>query len=898
MAEAAWRRYLRFWRPSIDADLDDELRFHFDERVGALVASGLSSDEARRQAEREFGDVHVVRRDLREIDQRVHAKQRRVHRWEAWRQDFGYAARTLVRMRGLSLTIVLTLALGIGINATLFSVLDRVFLRMPAGVRLPAELRRLYWTGLANGDVPSAFAAFSMPIADAVNDALRGHATTTVYRNETERFGDESERTTVVTLTGARYFSLLGIHPAFGRFFSPDEERLDRIPPVAVVSQRFWSRRFGGSLADALGQTIVLGKQRYTVVGVAPRDFTGVDLDATDVWLPLGTMGEGWQGSQPPWYKAPRLLAFQLLARPVRQEDAGQLEARATVGARRGFAGDKWRDTTRVLSGPLIAARGPETRNQEVSISIRLGGVALIVLLIACANVANLLLADTVRRRREIAIRSALGISGEGIARLFLAQSVLLALGAGGAALIAAIWGGMLLRRLLFPSIHWATGFADWRVAGFTLVVTLVTGIVAGLTPALRATQTDVSQTLKTGGREGSVHRSRTRAVLVVVQAALSTVLLVGAALFVKSLHAVRALDLGYDVERLVFVSVHAQAPDGPASTAAVAAELPDVMERLARVPGVERVALSNMLPMYSLSFTTLYYANGDTLPYWKDGAPGITAVSPEFFATTGMRLLRGRGFTEHDVLAGGVAVVNQVLAHSTWPHEDALGKCIRRASPTAPCTTVIGIVEDARRTRLIEDPVRQVYLPLPRTGADAWGTVVVRVPPSRAAAVELAARREVPAVLPGARVEVLRMANILAPQYHPWELGATLFTIFGFLALIVAAVGIFSTLIHEIGQRRHELGVRAALGAGVTDIVRLVVGDGVRVVMVGATLGILLALAGGKLIASLLYGVAANDLSVFVLVAVVLLAVGTLASAIPAWRASRADPLEALRAE
>jgi putative ABC transport system permease protein len=895
MGEATWRRYLRFLRSDIDADLDDELRFHFEERLDALIAGGLTSEEARLQAEYEFADLSAVRPALRQIDARVHAGRMRADRWDAWWQDVSYAARLLRRMPGFSLTVIVTLALGIGVNATLFSVLDRVFLRMPAGVARPEQVRRLYWTGLGNGDVPSAFATFSIPVANAVDDAVRGHATTTVYQKGTERFGEESERTTVVTRAGPRYFSLLGIHPAFGRLFSPDEERLDRITRIAVVSQRFWSRRFGGALADALGQTIVLGAQRYTVVGVAPRDFTGVDLDATDVWVPLGTLGEGGQGSQPPWYNEPGRLAFQLLARSVRAADAGQLESRATVGARRGFAGDKWRDTTRVVSGPLIAARGPEARDQEAAIAIRLGGVSLIVLLIACANVANLLLADTVRRRREIAVRSALGISRRGILRLFLAQSVLLAFAASGAALLVASWGGMLLRRLLFPSIHWAAGFTDWRVAGFTLAVTFATGFVAGLAPALRAAGTNVSQTLKTGGREGSVSRSRTRAALVVVQATLSTVLLVGAVLFVKSLHAVRSLDLGFDVQRLVFLSVH---PPETGSVAAAAAELPHIMERLGRVPGVERVALSNMLPMYSLSFTNLYYANGDTLPHWNDGAPGVTGVSPEYFATTGMRLLRGRGFTERDVSMGGVAVVNQVLARSTWPHEDALGQCIRRTTPRAPCTTVIGVVEDARRTRLIEDPVRQVYLPLPRTGTDAWGTIIVRVPPSRAAAVELAARREVSAALPRARVEVFHMATILAPQYHPWELGATLFTIFGVLALIVAGVGVFSTLMHEIGQRRHELGVRVALGAGVIDIVRLVVGDGVRAVVIGATLGILLALGGGRLIASLLYGVAANDLSALGLVAVILIAVGTLASAIPAWRASRADPLESLRAE
>ena len=900
MAEAAWRRYLRFWRSNVDADLDDELRFHFDERVAALIADGLTSVEARQRAEGEFGDVAAIRNGLRDIDRRVHAHRRRADRWERWRQDFVYSARGLRRAPGLSLTVILTLALGIGVNTSLFALLDRVFLRMPDGVIAPAQLRRLYWTGRSLDNAPAAFAPFSIPVAEAVSEALRSVATTTIYRWGTEKLGDEQERSTVVTNAGPHYFALLGVHPAFGRFFTPDEERLDAVPAVAIVSQLFWARRFGGSPADAIGQSLVLDRQRYTIVGVAPRNFTGVELDATDVWVPLGAVGASFGPSRgTPWYQERRLLAFQLLARPERALDDAQLEARATIGARRAYAGDSWRRNTTILSGPVLAARGPETPHQEVSISVRLGAVAIIVLLIACANVANLLLADSVRRRREIAVRSALGIGRAGIVRLFLTQSLLMAAAAGIAALLVATWSGALLRALLFPDVHWSTGVVDWRVIVFTLAVTLIAGLAAGLAPALRASGTDVSLTLKTGGREGSRQRSRTRSALVILQTALSTVLLVGAVLFVKSLHAIRALDIGFDAQRLVFVALHRGDVEARReNAAALAIEVSEVAGTLARVPGVEGVALSNMLPMYSFSFTQLFTERGDSLANLGDGAPGIQAVSPEFFATTGIRILRGRGLTARDASAGHVAVVNEMLARTTWPHEDALGQCIRVAAATAPCTRVVGIVEDSRRSQLLEPTVRQLYEPLPATGPDALGIIIVRTPPSRAAAVELAARHEVAAHHPGARAEVHRMEDILAPQYRPWELGATLFTLFGVLALIVAAIGVFSTLSHDIGQRRHELGVRAALGASVADIVGLVVSGGVRLVTVGTMVGIALALAAGKLIASLLYGVAPRDPATLLAVVILLLCVAALASALPAWRATRVDPLDALRAE
>jgi predicted permease len=900
MAEAKWRRYLRFWRANVDADLDDELRFHFEERIEALVAAGLTRDDARRVAEREFGDVSAVREGLREIDRRVQAGRTHARRLEQWRQDFGYSLRSLRRTPWLAATIIVTLALGIGVNATLFSLLDRLFVQMPSGISHPEEVRRLYWQGGEGGQRSFPAAPFSIPVVDAIRDGLRGIATITVYQQDDEHFGTDQERSTVVTLAGPQYFSLLGVHPAFGRFFSADEERIGLAPPVAVVSDAFWRRRFDGSPADAIGQKIVLNKRQLTVIGVAPRDFVGADLDATDIWVPLGMLAElspmgSLNGTA--WYQVRWLYGFQVLARPS-LTGAARLEAVATVAARRGFGDAREGRNARVLTGPLVAARGPGEPAQEASIAIRLGGVAVIVLLIACANVANLLLARSIQRRREIGIRSALGIGRAGIVKLFLAESIMVAMSAGVAALLIAAWAGALLRRLLFPSIHWASGVLDWRVVAFTTLVTLATSIAAGLGAALRASRTDIVQTLKSGGREGSVRSSRLRSVLVVAQAALSTVLLVGAVLFVKSLHAIRALDLGYDVQRLVSVTVHFDDEDSKAHDVAIETAIPELAARLAGVPGVERVALANMSPMYGFRFSTVFYASGDSFPKWTDGVPNVTAVSPEYFATIGLRLVRGRGLTASDGRNGGVAMVNRTLARSSWPHEDAIGQCLRIGKPSAPCLSVIGVVDDARRASVLEEPVRQVYVPASDTGDYSPGYVIVRVAPEQAVRVQLVARQEVARIFPGAEAGVVRMAEFIAPQYRPWQLGATLFSVFGLLALIVASIGVFSTLSHDVSQRRHELGVRAALGAGLGDIVRLVVGQGLRVTIVGTVFGVGLALAAGRLVASLLYGVAPRDPTVLVLVTLLLLLVAGLASAVPAWRASRVDPLEALRAE
>jgi predicted permease len=902
MSKNTWRRYLRFWRTNVDADIDDELRFHFDERIESLTSHGLDAAAARTQAEREFGDLAAVRDGLRAIGQRREMSRQHAEHWERFRQDLTYSMRSLARARGLSLTIVVTLALGIGANATLFSLLDRVFLRMPGGIAQPEHVRRLYWLGRGPNNSRLALPHFSIPLFRAVRDAADTVADLTIFRQDKLRLGDAGQNasTVLVQYAGPDYFRVLGVRPAVGRFFSADEEAIEVGKPVAVISHAFWRNRLGGA-SDVLGRNLTINRMRLTIVGVAPADFSGPDLDAIEVWLPLGAFngfGAANDG-RPPWYQQTTLYAFQIVGRPAASATPSSLEARATVGLRQAFLQQKRRDSTSsVLTGSLIAARGPESPAQEMRISTRLGGVALIVLFIACANVANLLLSRGLQRRREIAVRTALGIDRSGVIRLLLLESVLLAFAAGIAALAVTATGGGLLRALLFPDIQWKGGPLDWRVGAFTVLIALAAGVVAGLLPAIQSSRPDLVSALKGGAREG-VRRSRLRSVLVVSQSALSVVLLVGAALFIRSLRNVRALDLGFDMERLMFVSVRTDDEAQAVSAATRTSNLSLLAKRLTQVPGVERVALASMAPMYGFSFNGVFYQTGDTLPRAADGLPGATGISPEFFAAAGLRILRGRGFESSDPKGpNGVLVVNEALARSAWPNGDAVGKCLRLSKPTSPCATIVGVVEDSRRSQLIEETVRQVYVPVADTGFYSAGTVIVRVPPGRSLAAEVAARREVAAIVPGAEADVKRMAAVLDPQYRPWRLGATLFSAFGLLALLVAAVGVYSTVSTAVGQRRQEFGVRVALGARAEDVVALVVGGGVRIVALGIALGALLALAAGRLIASLLYGTTPHDPVALITVSTILLLVAAVASMVPAWRASRVDPVEALRAE
>ena len=883
---------------SVQRDIDAELRFHFDARIEELVGQGMSRDDARAQALAEFGDVNDVRASLRAIDRRVARRRNRAELWDGIRQDVVYAARSLRGAPAVSLTVILTLALGLGVNAAMFSLLDVIFLRPPAAVERPDELRRV-WSERKFTEGKQFWPGFDYSSYAALARSLGEQADVSFYQVPQPRKLARSENAPKATVSGvpASYFRLLGVKPQRGRFFAPDEDRVDVQSSVAVISDAFWKRELGGS-PEAIGQQITLSNQRFTVIGIAAAKFTGTDLDATDVWLPIAASIGSYRPGGKPWWQNPNVNGFEVILRLRPAAREGELVSRATTALRSPGIGYR-QDTTAVAKfGSIIAARGPGEVKTEMRVATRLAGVAIIVLLIACANVVNLLLARAVKRRREIAVRIALGISRRRLIRMLVTESVLLALLATVAALVAASWGGALLRHLLMPEVHFAESPLHWRVLAFALGAALVAGGFAGLVPAIQSASPDLTAALKAGSRDGASHRSRLRATLVMSQAALSVVLMVGAVLFVRSLHNVKAHDVGYAVDRLAFASVRYDTKDS-ARDAQMPARLRALEPRIASIRGVERVAFASMRPKWGITFVN-YVPDIDTTG--REMPPGMyTAVSPGYFAATGTRLMLGRTF-ESDPRSGTMytVIVNQAMADAIWPNQDPIGRCIHFNTSSSPCATVIGVVQTALLNSIGEKPRPHFYVSLDHPPLTTWGAsdVVVRGDPARLAAIQKTLTELLRSEFPGAIPSLTTMATAMEPEYRPWQLGATLFTLFGGLALLVAGIGIYSTVSYAVNQRAHEFGVRVALGARAVDVVRHVLSDGLTTVGAGVVIGILMTLAAGRLVASLLYGIAPDDPAAMIAVAISLLLVASAAALAPAWRAAKSDPVRALRAD
>jgi putative ABC transport system permease protein len=891
-----WRRYLRFWQPNIHADIDDEIRFHFDERVEELLAQGVSPREAHRRAVDEFGDVHAVTQELRDIDDRLARRRGRAEWIDSVWQDVTFAIRSLRGSPGVAAAVVMTLALGLGVNTAVFSLLDSIFIRPPAGVVAPDRVRRL-WSEIGVGSSRRYWPGYAYPQYQAVTDALNGIAETAIARQpDRVKIGvGGATSQAMLSKVSSGYFRLLGVRLGVGRFFTADEDRMGAGARVAVVSDAFWKTALGGE-TSALGRAIVLDGERYTVIGVAAPDFSGVDLDATDVWLPISTIS-GYGPS--PWWLSMNVNGFTILLRLAPHVSDDAIDARATATLRRPGLSLILSDssaTTRV--GSIIRARGPGKPAQEMEIATRLGGVAVIVLLIACANVVNLVLARAVRRQREIALRLALGISRARLMRLLMTESTLLAIAAGAAAILAAYWGGGALRRILLPDVHWPQSPLDWRVLTAGVTTTLIAGLVAGLIPAFQSSSGTVTDALKAGAREGHARRSGLRSSLVMAQAALSVVLLVGAMLFVQSLKNVRGLDLGFDTNRLLFARVDFESKDAGRDSL-VPPRLADLADRLRGMPGIEGAALTAMRPMWGFTSRT-YFPDADTIAIKKPFGM-FWAVSPDYFAVTGTRLIVGRVFPR----ARGAAmppsvVVNDAMARALWPAANPIGRCVRFERPDGRCNTVIGVVETTRFGQVIEEPTPQFYLPLENMPFPFGGAkeIAIRAHDADMTAVIRETRGLLRDAFPAGEPVITAMTEALEPQYRPWRLGATLFSVFGVLALIVAAIGIYSTVSYDVNQRTQEFGIRVALGARLGDILGHVLGGGLRTVGVGVALGVGGALLGGRLVASLLYGIAPSNPFVIAAVAGGLLLVATIAALGPAWRAARVDPMSALRLE
>ncbi|HEV8150688.1 MAG TPA: FtsX-like permease family protein, partial [Gemmatimonadales bacterium] len=547
----------------------------------------------------------------------------------------------------------------------------------------------------------------------------------------------------------------------------------------------------------------------------------------------------------------------------------------------------------RAIAASVFSDRGPN-ESSVAKVATWISGVALIVWLIACANVANLLLARALRRRREIAVRLALGISRARLAAQLLIESVLLAVLGGAAGVLVAQWGGAVLRSQLLPRTARATVVNDPRTLLFAGVAALIGGVLTGLAPVLQARRADLNNDLKAGVREGMPHRSRMRIGLLIFQAALSTVLLIGAGLFVRSLRNVRTLPLGYDVDPVL--SLELQMRGVTLDSAARVTLRNRLLDEVKTIPGVTHAARRVTMPFWSTWNMDIHVAGIDSVQ--RLGEFDLNVVSSDYFATMGTRLLRGRGITDQDKAgAPSVMVVSEAMARTLWPGKEALNQCVRVGSDTVPCTYVVGIAENIKSQQLSNEGGLFYYLSSAQSSPDQGG-LFVRVH-GDAANLGETVRRRLQALMPGASyLTVTPLAEIVGSQTQSWQLGATLFTVFGVLALVLAAIGLYSVIAYNVAQRTHELGVRVALGAEARDLVRLVLREGIKLALVGVVLGGAIVLVIGKWVKPLLFDTSPRDPTVFLGVSAVLVATALLASFLPARRAGRVDPIEALRAE
>ena len=899
-----FRLAVRRWRgiPAIARDdVDTELDSHIALRTDALVREGWDADDARREALRRFGSLDDARHGLRAA--RV-TQERSMHIRE-WvtdlSSDIRYAVRALVREPSFSVFAVVTLALGIGVNAAMFSVVDRLLLSGPAHVRDPNGVMRLQSAYQPAGRPVQQSGRFGYVAYDVLHRGTQSFDAIAAYQVTPEGAllgrGVDARRINRGEAT-AGFFPLLGVQPALGRFF--DEREDDVVAPayVVVLGYALWQREFGGQ-RDVIGKSLTLDNRDFTIVGVAPNGFTGPDLTRVDAWIPESVAG---RTKSPPWSANWSSWWLHIVARLKPEVAAARAGDDATAAHRAGYGG---RDSVRrasVLSLKPLRYTPDGIESVEARVSTWLLAVAACVLLIACANVINLQLARALRRQREIAVRVTLGAGRARLVRMMVTEAMALAAVGGVMSIGVAIALGALVRSRLIPSVDWTTTLVDGRTVAAAAIITVVVGLVVGVVPALRASAPDLASAMKAGVREGGGRTGRLRATLTVAQAALSVVLLVGAGLFVQSLRQIRALDLGVEPDRVVAFGL-TRAGASIADTAERrrevqrrAAFLPDVLEAIRRRPDVERATLSIGIPLGGNMSVDIRVPGRDSIPIMPGGDPSITAVGSDYFETVGGRLVDGRTFTADDRRGSpAVAIVNETMATTLWPGEAAIGKCFYVGSAPA-CARIVGVAANTRRFGLREQPGMSYYIPLGQEIEISFARLLVR-PRGDPAPVVNEIRKQLVALDPSiiyVRGDLLQ--TFVDPQVRPWRLGATMFTLMGVLALIVAAVGLYSVMSYLVANRTREIGVRIALGAQTRDVVQLVVRSGATLAVVGVGIGLVIAAVVSGRIESLLFDTSPRDPVVFATVAVVLLLSALVASALPAVRAGRVSPMEAMR--
>jgi predicted permease len=872
-----WRRLRSLLRKSAaERELDAELRYHLERETEQHLAGGMTAEEARYAALRSFGGVERAREECREA--------RGVRMVEELWQDVRYGVRMLRKNPGFTLVAVVTLALGVGANTAIFSVVNAVLLR-PLPYADPSRLVTLWGKTASTGAdrMPLSYPNFT----DYKNQAQAFEHAAAYDTTEATLTSDDNE---AESLNGARVsadlFPLLGVGPALGRVFSAEEDRPGGAA-VVVLSHDLWQRRFGSDPRIA-GRQIMLGERSTKVLGVMPRGFTfPLGEEKSDYWVPLAADPSAAQLLSNRYGKF--LTVVARLKPGVRLEQA---EAEMSVIARRLEANTGW-------SARLVPLREDIVGGVRPALLILLGAVAL-VLLIACANVANLLLARAGARGKEIAIRRALGAGRARIVRQLLTESLLLSLAGGSLGLLLAEW---------LVDVIVATGPADLprladvtldsSVLGFTLLVSVLTGLVFGLAPALRASKTDLGEPLKEGGRSSTegARRNPLRGLLVVSEVALSLMLLAGTGLLIKSFVRLLQTDPGYQTERVLTASLSLSETKYP-EPEQQAEVYRQVLRRVASLPGVEAAGAASLLPLGGRDSYNVFRIEGRP-PFAAGQEPSVRyqVVSPDYFRAMGIQLLRGRSFTEGDTKdSPQVVMVNEAFARRHLSNEDPTGK--RLVIGDEPPREIIGVVGSVRHRGLDEEPQPEFYVSYLQAPRHSLSLVVrtASADPAKLAASVHSAIKEVEKDQPVG--EIRTMETLVAHSVAPRRFQMLLLGSFALVALVLAGVGIYGVMAYAVAQRTHEIGVRLALGAQRRDVIRLVVRQGMTPALVGAGIGLAGAFAGARVIGSLLYNVSAGDPWVFACVSLLLILTAWLACYLPARRATGIDPMIALRHE
>ena len=878
MLSRLWRRLRALARRGeMDRELEEELRYHLERETELNLRGGMTPEEARSAALRAFGGVEQARELCRE------ARGVRMIR-DLW-QDLRYGARKLQRSPGFTLVAVMTLALGIGANTAIFSVVNAVLLR-PLPFDQPEQLVRVFGTSARRGSVsrPHSYPNFSdLRAQNQTFEAMAAYTGTTAALSGS----DAPEQITGVIATGD-IFRVLRAKPLLGRLLEPGDERPGG-SAVAVISHGLWRRRFGSD-PQIVGRVIRLDGRDREVVGVTPADFSFEFVtSAADFWMPINPSGSSYQERGAIFLEAIGRL----------KPGVSVAEASADLGVVASRLEQQYQDSNTGVGVRLVAAQEQLVGDVRPTLLVLLGAVGF-VLLIACANVANLLLARSAGRYREIAVRSALGAWRGRIVRQLLTESLLLALAGGTLGLLFALAGVRLLSAFVPENVpRFGETSTDLRVLAFTLGASALTGLLFGIAPALQSSRFDLNEALKEGGRSGTDGRgrARARALLIVTEVALSLILLVGAGLLVKSFFNLRNTDPGFDPSNTLTASVSLSAARYDTDEK-VADFFRLLVERVRALPGVESAGAVYPLPLsdngYAFSFSVV---GQPPLPPGQRQSAAARFVTPEYFRAQRVPLRAGRDFTEADKAgAPGAIIVNEAFARRYLPGVEPIGQRLRLGVNDIE-GEIVGVVGDIRGEFLASPPVPEYYVPEAAVSLTDM-TLVIRTA-ADPAPLTPALRQivsEMDKDLP--LYEVRTMDALVARSVARQRFSMTLIGVFAALAMLLAAVGIFSVMSFLVAQRTHEIGIRMALGARPGDILSMVVRHGVGLTLAGIAVGLAAAAALTRLMSGLLYEVSATDPLVYGGVTVLLAAVALLACYVPARRATKVDPLVALRYE